>query len=324
MPSLQQLLLITPYLLVVAYGQGVIISAQGTKGSPASLPLQVDLTKADANIINAQELNQNVVNECGRTLLAGNIDIGQNTEDQLLNKTVTSVTKGGNVAVTIRQGDANGAGPYSCDIDLTSNADGISGQTNLTVKETDGANGDINLSLTMPSDMKCVGASTGNICTVRCFNQAAAGPFGGCFAVQQTDVTANKNTPGTIVTAQTLAGVNAQIAQNQIDLPAALKANAEATTGTEAEQGRLSADEILGIDSTASATVNIGAAATSTAAAAKGTKASTGKGKGNANGATAKGAAGTTTAKGATGATTGKNGNAAKNNRRRATRVFVS
>lgn len=159
MPSLRQLFLIAPYILAVAHSQGVIISAQGTKGSPASLPLQVDLTKADANIINAQELNQNVVNECGRTLLAGNIDIGQNTEDQLLNKTVTSVTKGGNVAVTIRQGDANGAGPYSCDIDLTSNADGISGQTNLTVKETDGANGDINLSLTMPADMKCVGGT---------------------------------------------------------------------------------------------------------------------------------------------------------------------
>lgn len=56
-------------------------------------------------------------------------------------------------------------------------------------------------------------ASTGNICTIRCFNAATAGPFGGCFAVMQTDETASKNTPGTIATAQTLEGVEAQVLQ---------------------------------------------------------------------------------------------------------------
>jgi hypothetical protein len=152
MPSLIHFLA----LISAVSAQGVIQSAQGTKGSPASLPLQVDLSAADANIINPAEIAQNVVNECGRTLLAGNIDIGTQTEGQLSNKTVTSVTKGGNVAVTINQLDANGAGPYSCDMDFTSNADGTSGQTNLTVKETD-AGGITTLSLTMPADMACVG-----------------------------------------------------------------------------------------------------------------------------------------------------------------------
>ena len=56
-------------------------------------------------------------------------------------------------------------------------------------------------------------ASTGNVCTIRCFNAATAGPFGGCFAVQQTDETASANTPGTIATAQTLEGVEAQVLQ---------------------------------------------------------------------------------------------------------------
>jgi hypothetical protein len=154
MPSLIHLL----PLLALCNAQGVITSAQGTKSSPASLPLRVDLTQSDANIINATELSANAVNECGRTLLAGNIDIGTNTETQLSNKTVTSVTKGGNVAVTIKQGDANGVGRYTCDLDPTSNADGVSGQLPLTGAETDGvAGGDIKLSLTMPADLDCIG-----------------------------------------------------------------------------------------------------------------------------------------------------------------------
>ena len=41
----------------------------------------------------------------------------------------------------------------------------------------------------------CFQASTGNVCTVRCRNNAVAGPFGGCFAVQQTDVKATANSP---------------------------------------------------------------------------------------------------------------------------------
>jgi hypothetical protein len=157
MPSLKQILYAASAILAVANGQGVLLSAQGTKGTPASPGLQVDPTQTDANIINEAEINANVVNECGRTLLAGNIDIGQNTEDQLANNTVTSVTKGSTVAVTIRQGSADGAGPYTCDMDLTSNADGVSGQTKLTVKETDSADGNITLAVKMPSNMACVG-----------------------------------------------------------------------------------------------------------------------------------------------------------------------
>ncbi|KAH8775007.1 GEgh16 protein [Hyaloscypha sp. PMI_1271] len=269
MPSLKQILYAASAILAVANCQGVLLSAQGTKGTPASPGLQVDPTKTDANIINEAEINANVVNECGRTLLAGNIDIGQNTEDQLANKTVTSVTKGSTVAVTIRQGSADGAGPYTCDMDLTSNADGVSGQTNLTVKETDSADGKITLAVKMPSDMACIGASTGNVCTVRCFNSAAAGPFGGCFAVQQTDVTPNANSPATIKTEQTLEGVAAQIAVNQVDLPAAVKANQDAST--EAEQGLLEANALLAINNLGQATGVAAVAATTATTSAKST-----------------------------------------------------
>jgi hypothetical protein len=46
---------------------------------------------------------------------------------------------------------------------------------------------DFVINVQMPKNFNCQGASTGNICTVRCRNNAIAGPFGGCFAVQQTD-----------------------------------------------------------------------------------------------------------------------------------------
>ncbi|KAH8673869.1 GEgh16 protein [Xylariales sp. PMI_506] len=260
-----------PAMLAVAHAQGVITKAQGTKGSPASLPLFVQLDKADANVINDTEISNNVVNECGRTLLGGNIDIGQETEIQLSNNTVTQVTAGSTVAVTINQLNANGAGPFSCDMDEAGNIQGVTGQTALNVTEKDGGNGQITLTVTMPTNLACIGASTGNVCTVRCRNTAAAGPFGGCFAVQQTDIAPHNNTANTIETAQTLAQVEAQIAENQKDLALAVEANREAST--QDQQGLSAVNLLLGIDSTASAV----AAAQTTASTA------TGKKKGNKN-----------------------------------------
>jgi hypothetical protein len=104
------------------------------------------------------------------------------------------------MTVTVHQVNADGAGPYECDLDETSN-----GATNfipLTVtNNVPGANGlsqakeqDFEINVAMPANYNCIGASTGNICTVRCRNTAVAGPFGGCFAVQQTDGTGRTNT----------------------------------------------------------------------------------------------------------------------------------
>ncbi|GKT89056.1 GAS1-like protein [Colletotrichum tofieldiae] len=138
----------------MAQAQGVIVKAQGPAG-PASPGLLVDQNRADANIINKQEIVANVVNECGRTILQGNIDIGEETENQLGNRTVTQVTAGANVDVFIAQVSADGAGPYSCDLDLTSNSNGASGQTKLMVQESEPENGQIKLSVKMPDDMAC-------------------------------------------------------------------------------------------------------------------------------------------------------------------------
>lgn len=101
----------------------------------------------------------NIVNECGRTLALGNIDIGEQTEIALTAGEVTKVKTGGTVAVTISQRTAEGAGPFTCDMDLTSNSNGAVGQTPLKVTQDsgNGANGNINIKVEMPQDMACTG-----------------------------------------------------------------------------------------------------------------------------------------------------------------------
>ncbi|KAK1634251.1 hypothetical protein BDP81DRAFT_324910 [Colletotrichum phormii] len=237
-------ILIGSAFLAVAHGHAAILGAQGDAGSPASVGFLVDPNIArncttinpcqqDATIIRDKEINSNIVNECGRTEIAGNIDIGESTENALAANQVTQVKAGGEVTVTIHQVNADGAGPFSCDLDQTSNSLGGTGQIPLEVtNNVPGANGfsqakaqQFNVTVKMPADMKCNGASTGNVCTVRCRNNAVAGPFGGCFAVQQTDVTPTQNTPQNIQTGAKLKGVLQQVQQDIVDFPAAAAAN---------------------------------------------------------------------------------------------------
>jgi hypothetical protein len=206
----------------------------------------------------------NIVNECGRTLAGGNIDIGEQTEIALAAGGVTQVKNGSDVTVTISQRDASGVGPFTCDLDLTSNANGVSGQTPLTVTQDNASSGtgDVAIKVAMPADLACTGgrfhihtclsrytiltlenkASTGNVCTVRCKNAAN---FGGCFAVQQTDITPKENTPQNIATTQTLGGILDQVQQNQKDLPAAVSAIQGSSVD---QQGVQVADAILAVN----------------------------------------------------------------------------
>lgn len=113
----------------------------------------------DANFISDTEITANVVNECGRTLAAGNIDIGENTENALAAGDITKVTKGSKVTITVDQRNANGTGPFACDMDQTSNSNGVTGQTPLDVTQDNasGGTGQTTLTVTMPSDMACTG-----------------------------------------------------------------------------------------------------------------------------------------------------------------------
>ncbi|KAJ4330532.1 hypothetical protein N0V95_010039 [Ascochyta clinopodiicola] len=200
----------------------------------------------DSTIIRDSEIKQNIVNACGRTEISGNIDIGEQTENELAANRMTTVSSGTVMTVTIHQVsdmtslftttnaskvNADGAGPYECDLDETSNA-----QTTLTplkvANNVPGANGlsqakeqDFTINVAMPDKFNCIGASTGNICTVRCRNTAVAGPFGGCFGVMQTDGKGRDSTAAGVKTAQTFEGISDQILQNQQDLPVAIAAN---------------------------------------------------------------------------------------------------
>lgn len=57
----------------------------------------------DTTIIRDAEITANIVNECGRTELTGNIDVGENTENALAAGAVTKVKAGTVMAVTIHQ-----------------------------------------------------------------------------------------------------------------------------------------------------------------------------------------------------------------------------
>lgn len=158
----------------LAHGHGVILAAQGEAGSPASIGFQVDSALArnctsispcqqDTTIIRDAEIKANIVNECGRTEINGNIDVGESTENAIAAGAVTKVTSGGTMTVTIHQVNADGAGPYSCDLDETSNSGTIS--QNLTVtNNVPGANGlsqakteDFNITVAMPDKLACTG-----------------------------------------------------------------------------------------------------------------------------------------------------------------------
>ncbi|KAL2215119.1 hypothetical protein M432DRAFT_158242 [Thermoascus aurantiacus ATCC 26904] len=262
------------------HSHGVILKAQGTKGSVASQGFLVNNTLArnctdispcqlDSTIIRDEEIRQNIVNGCGRTELHGNIDIGEQTEVELAANRVTSVTKGSVLEVTIHQVNADGAGPYTCDLDETSNANTNFIPLNVT-KNVPGVNGlsqakfeDFVIQVQLPDDLNCIGASTGNVCTVRCRNNALAGPFGGCFAIQQTDNAGRTNTSAAAVdTAQKLADIERQIQVNKENLPAAVAANQAA--GLEGSDPGLAAVEALTSAVPAATTTGATSTATST------------------------------------------------------------
>ncbi|KAH8169437.1 hypothetical protein LIA77_11563 [Sarocladium implicatum] len=248
-------------VLATVDAHGVILGAQGPAG-PSSFGFKVDPAIArncttispcqqDATLIRTAEIEANIVNECGRTELAGNIDIGEETENAIAAGAVTQVTKGSSIEVMVHQVNADGAGPYVCDLDMTSNGKRLVGQVPLVVENNvPGVNGfsqakaqNFNMTVKLPDDLACIGASTGNVCTVRCRNAALAGPFGGCFPIQQTDVEPTINDPATINSAQDIDLTLAQTANNQKDLPKAIEANANA--GSDSAKQNLAAVEAL-------------------------------------------------------------------------------
>jgi hypothetical protein len=189
-------------LVASVQAHGVILQATGDKGTSQGFRLDQTIARncttispcqQDSVIIRDAEITQNIVNACGRTEIAGNIDIGEETENEIAAGRIATVSSGTTMQVTIHQVNADGAGPYECDFDDTSNSkaqyvplkvgNNIPGKNGLS----DAKAQDFTISVQMPNNLKCTGASSGDICTVRCRNTALAGPFGGCFAVRQVD-----------------------------------------------------------------------------------------------------------------------------------------
>ncbi|KYK57621.1 hypothetical protein DCS_04633 [Drechmeria coniospora] len=248
-------------LLASASGHVVLLNAQGLPNSSASVGFGVDPAIArncitinpcqqDTTIIRDAEITANIVNQCGRTELTGNIDVGENTENALAANQVTQVQAGSEITLTMHQVNADGAGPFFCDIDQTGNT-GLNLQNLTVTNNVEGTNGlsqaktkESNITIQMPNDLACIGASTGNVCTVRCRNNAVAGPFGGCFAVQQVDTQAKANTPGNIQTGDNLEPILNQVQRNQADFKASVDANERASTD-EAQQNLAGVNAIL-------------------------------------------------------------------------------
>ncbi|KAK4247144.1 hypothetical protein C7999DRAFT_14796 [Corynascus novoguineensis] len=329
---LAQVLPFLAALVALAKAHGVILAAQGETGSPPSVGFAVSDAIArncttpnpcqmDTTIIRDAEIDASTVNSCGRTKLTGNIDVGEVTENALAANAVTQVKAGSQLQVTIHQVNADGAGPYFCDLDESSNTGVFT--HNLTVTNNiPGANGlsqaktqDFNITVALPDNMACFGGSAGNVCTVRCRNNAQAGPFGGCFAVQQTDVTplSAANLPGDITTEDTLDRVEADVANNQAALQVAVEAN-RAAGGDEAARNRAIAEAILGLTTTLAefptetpTLVDAGATSSPVATPTDSVRNGNGRGTRGRNGRNREGNAGTNT--------NGNNGNAFGNNR---------
>jgi hypothetical protein len=62
----------------------------------------------DSTIIRDSEITQNIVNSCGRTEIKGNIDVGEQTENELAAGRMTTVSMGSVLAVTIHQVSISG------------------------------------------------------------------------------------------------------------------------------------------------------------------------------------------------------------------------
>lgn len=131
----------------------------------------------------------------GKTLAAGFNDVEQGTARILaeIGGKLPQVTPGGSLNMTLHQVNRDGAGPYTCMI----NVDGTA-QSWKNIKVTQnvagdefgrnqaGIKSDHPLAVAIPANQNCIATIAGqkNVCLVRCQNPATAGPFGGVVPVQ--------------------------------------------------------------------------------------------------------------------------------------------
>lgn len=102
-------------------------------------------------------------------MLKGGLSQAGETESIIASGKFTRVQAGGTLTITVAQRSAQGSGPFACDLDESSNVLGVSGQTNLTVAQdaSQFGTGNLTLTVTMPSNLTCIGGESPVSCMVR-------------------------------------------------------------------------------------------------------------------------------------------------------------
>ncbi|KAF3912749.1 hypothetical protein ABW20_dc0102745 [Dactylellina cionopaga] len=126
----------------------------------------------------------------------GSINVDAWTSKMAQSKTIPQVYPGGILYMKVHQINPDGGGPYICQIDFAGKGDKWESQPLQMLANVDGQGGlnpfklrQWTIMAQLPKDLTCSGSYGGadNICMVRCNNEAANGPFGGCIPIQLVD-----------------------------------------------------------------------------------------------------------------------------------------
>jgi hypothetical protein len=205
-------------------GHGAIVKAVGDAGGAGSAigidpNTPRDGTRRDPFQQDTTRFKGDNKAACGQTLGGGendNIEAGVKAVMSNMGNQLPQVSGGGSLMMTLHQVNGDGAGPYTCEMNV--DATGQNWQSIDVATNVPGQNSrsrakatDFPLKATMPSQMSCTGnlAGQNNVCLVRCMNAARAGPFGGCVAVQQAGAAAPAAAPAAASSAAPAAASSA-------------------------------------------------------------------------------------------------------------------
>ncbi|ORZ31896.1 hypothetical protein BCR44DRAFT_1463463 [Catenaria anguillulae PL171] len=186
----------------LANAHAAIVGARGMNGSQgraigvlATTPrdgTRRNPFQQDASIIRDREIQSGEVGPCGRTLAGGNNNMQAGVQEIMSEfGELPLVAPGSTLTMTVHQVNADGAGPYTCEVSMDGTGAQFTGvQIQQNLPGRNGRNRATNttpqdLVVTMPANLQCTGGANGDMCMVRCRNPARAGPFGGCIPVQQ-------------------------------------------------------------------------------------------------------------------------------------------
>ncbi|KAH7346732.1 hypothetical protein BKA65DRAFT_283104 [Rhexocercosporidium sp. MPI-PUGE-AT-0058] len=189
-------------------GHGAIIKAVGDMGGEG-MAIGVDTaTPRDGTRRNpfqqdSTRFKNAAADQCGETLGGGTNDPATQVPAQLAANggNMPQISQGGMVMMTLHQVNGDGAGPYECMIDSTgTGTQWVNMQVATNVPGEDSRSRakatDFPLTAKVAADQECTGSVGGldGVCMVRCNNDANAGPFGGCVAVQMVSSNATAAT----------------------------------------------------------------------------------------------------------------------------------